>query len=244
MTITLPLSARLSPNTDAAPITLAVLDMAGTTITDDGLVEQAFLAANEAEQLAADDDALEAMLDYVRVTMGYSKIVVFRHLAGGNEEKAQRANAAFESAYRQIVADGAAEEIPGAAAVMAALRNVGVKIAMTTGFAVETQTALLDSLGWSDIADVTLTPAQAGRGRPFPDMALAALIATETESVANMIVVGDTANDILTGVRSGAAAAIGVLTGAHTEQQLKDAGATHVLASIAELPALLGIPLA
>lgn len=244
MTITLPLSARLSPNTDAAPITLAVLDMAGTTITDDGLVEQAFLAANEAEQLAADDDALEAMLDYVRVTMGYSKIVVFRHLAGGNEEKAQRANAAFESAYRQIVADGAAEEIPGAAAVMAALRNAGVKIAMTTGFAAETQTALLDALGWSDIADVTLTPAQAGRGRPFPDMALAALIATETESVANMIVVGDTANDILTGVRSGAAAAIGVLTGAHTEQQLKDAGATHVLASIAELPALLGIPLA
>lgn len=244
MTITLPLSARLSSSTDTAPITLAVLDMAGTTITDDGLVERAFLAANEAEQLAADDDALEAMLEYVRVTMGYSKIVVFRHLAGGDEDKAQRANAAFESAYRQIVADGAAEEIPGAAAVMAALRNAGVKIAMTTGFAVETQTALLDSLGWSDIADVTLTPAQAGRGRPFPDMALAALIATETDSVANMIVVGDTANDILTGVRSGAAAAIGVLTGAHTEQQLKDAGATHVLASIAELPALLGIPLA
>ncbi|MBP3044820.1 phosphonatase-like hydrolase [Arthrobacter jiangjiafuii] len=243
MTITLPRSARLSSSADAAPITLAVLDMAGTTITDDGLVEQAFLAANEAEQLAADDDALEAMLDYVRVTMGYSKIVVFRHLAGGNEDKAQRANAAFESAYRQIVADGAAEEIPGAAAAMAALRNAGVKIAMTTGFAVETQTALLDSLGWSDIADVTLTPAQAGRGRPFPDMALAALIATETESVANMIVVGDTANDILTGVRSGAAAAIGVLTGAHTEQQLKDAGATHILASIADLPALLGIAL-
>lgn len=244
MTITLPRSARLRPDSEAAPITLAVLDMAGTTITDDGLVEQAFLAANEAEQLAADDDALDAMLEYVRDTMGYSKIVVFRHLAGGDEEKAQRANAAFEKAYRQSVADGAAEEIPGAAAAMAALRGAGVKIAMTTGFAVETQTALLDSLGWSDIADVTLTPAQAGRGRPYPDMALAALIATETDSVANMIVVGDTANDILTGVRSGAAAAIGVLTGAHTEQQLAAAGATHILGSIAELPALLGIPLA
>ncbi|NQX17230.1 phosphonatase-like hydrolase [Rathayibacter sp. VKM Ac-2857] len=243
MTSTLTAPGRLSADPDSAPITLAVLDMAGTTITDDGLVERAFLAANDAEQLATDDSALAQMLQYVRDTMGYSKIVVFRHLTDGDEERAQRANAAFETAYQQIVADGAAAEIPGARATMEALRRAGVKIAMTTGFAVDTQTALLDALGWTDIADVTLTPAEAGRGRPFPDMALAALIATQTESVANMIVVGDTANDILTGVRSGAAAAIGVLTGAHDEQQLRAAGATHVLSSIAELPLLLGIPL-
>ena len=212
MTTTLTAAVRHGAHLGAVPITLAVLDMAGTTITDGGLVEQAFLAANDAERLAADDTALNEMLAYVRATMGYSKIVVFRHLAGGDEARAQRANSAFEDAFRRLVADGAAAEIPGALPVMTALRSAGVKVALTTGFAVATQTALLEALGWTDVADVTLTPAEAGRGRPFPDMALAALIATETESVANMVVVGDTANDILTGVRSGAAGSIGVLT--------------------------------
>lgn len=55
-------------------IELVVLDMAGTTVQDDGLVEQAFLAANAAAHLAQDPESIERMLDYVRATMGFSKI--------------------------------------------------------------------------------------------------------------------------------------------------------------------------
>jgi phosphonatase-like hydrolase len=223
------------------PITLVVLDMAGTTVSDDGTVERAFLAADAAVGLAADDAGRRDMLQYVRDTMGYSKIVVFRHLANGDEDLARRANAAFESAYREIVASGGCEPIPGAAETIHALRAAGIRTAFTTGFSAETQEALLAALGWTDIVDVVLTPADAGRGRPFPDMPLTALIRTETESVQQMVVVGDTANDVLSGVRSGAAASVGVMTGAHDEAALRTAGATHVLASIADLPALLGL---
>ncbi|MBA8989534.1 phosphonatase-like hydrolase [Curtobacterium pusillum] len=227
---------------DGQPITLVVLDMAGTTITDDGLVERAFRSADAAVGLADDDAAREDMLQHVRDTMGYSKIVVFRHLAHGDEALAQRANAAFEAAYRDILSEGAAKAIPGAAEAIGILRSAGISTAFTTGFSAETQAALLASLGWEDAVDVVLTPADAGRGRPFPDMPLVALIRTETESVRNVVVVGDTANDVLSGVRAGAAASVGVLTGAHDERALRDAGATHVLASIADLPALLGLP--
>ncbi|MBE7162297.1 MAG: HAD family hydrolase, partial [Williamsia herbipolensis] len=162
----------LTATVDGQPISLVVFDMAGTTVADDGLVERAFLAADADAGLAADDAARADMLEHVRKTMGYSKIVVFRHLANGDEELAQRANAAFERAYRAMVAEGTAQPIPGAAEAITRLRAAGVATAFTTGFSLETQTALLDSLGWTDLVDVTLTPAEAGRGRPFPDMPL------------------------------------------------------------------------
>lgn len=64
---------------------LVVLDMAGTTVADGGLVEEAFTAA--AERLGEDP---AAMIGHVRATMGESKISVFRHLFGGDETRARR----------------------------------------------------------------------------------------------------------------------------------------------------------
>ncbi len=51
------------------PIELVVLDMAGTTITDDGIVEQAFQRAAERTGIAERMPWDEA-IDYVRVTRG------------------------------------------------------------------------------------------------------------------------------------------------------------------------------
>jgi phosphonatase-like hydrolase len=175
------------------------------------------------------------MLRYVSDTMGQSKIVVFRHLARGNEEQAQAANKEFERCYAQLVADGNCSPIPGVEDVIASLRSRGVK----TGFAKETQTAIIDALGWQDLADLVLCPGPGVRGRPHPDMPLTALMRTETESVASMVVVGDTASDVTSGLRAGARASVGVLTGAHDTTQLSAAGATHILASVADLPTLV-----
>ena len=48
-----------------------------------------------------------------------------------------------------------------------------------------------------------------------------------------------TPGDIESGLRAGAALVAGVLTGAGTRAELEQAGATAILGSIAELPALL-----
>jgi phosphonatase-like hydrolase len=227
-------------NTTAAePITLVVFDMAGTTVEDTGLVTQSFLAADGHAGLSKTDTDREEMLRYVADTMGQSKIVVFRHLAGGNEEQAQAANKAFERTYAQLVADGNCGPIPHAEDVITGLRSRGIKTALTTGFAKETQTAIIDALGWHDLADLVLCPERGVRGRPYPDMPLTALMRTGTDSVNSMIVLGDTVSDVISGLRAGARASVGVLTGAHDAAQLSAAGATHVLASVTELPALV-----
>ena len=221
-------------------IRLVVLDMAGTTVADDGLVERAFDAAAAELGVLPDSPEHGTMLDYVRTTMGESKISVFRHLFP-TEDEAQRGNRAFEAAYARLVGDGHCAPLPGAEDAIAALRGAGLTVVLTTGFSGATQRLILDALGWQAIADLALCPADAGgRGRPYPDLALAALLRTgAADDVRELAVVGDTGYDMRCGASAGAGVVAGVLTGAHGAERLRADGATHVLASVAELPALL-----
>ncbi|MGW0913281.1 phosphonatase-like hydrolase [Streptomyces sp. NPDC002784] len=216
-------------------IRLVVLDMAGTTVADGGLVEQAFTAA--ARHLGAEP---ASMLEYVRATMGESKISVFRHLFG-EEAKAQQANRAFEEAYARLVDAGRIAPVPGAREAIEELTAQGRTVVLTTGFARTTQDAILAALGWQDLVPLTLCPADAGgRGRPYPDMVLTAFLRTAAaDSVRQVAVVGDTSYDMLSGVRSGAGLVAGVLTGAHDADALTAAGAGRVLDSVAQLPGAL-----
>ncbi|WP_456062009.1 phosphonatase-like hydrolase [Amycolatopsis cynarae] len=220
---------------------LAVLDMAGTTVADDGLVEQSFTAAIATAGVSESDDRYPAMLDHVRRTMGQSKITVFRALLG-DEAAAQRANTEFRRHYEGLVAAGHCAPVPGAEEAIRLLRASGTKVALTTGFASGTQQALLDALGWQDLADLALAPGPGVRGRPFPDLVLTAVLRLEVTDLRRVAVAGDTPSDILTGLRSGAAVSAGVLTGAAGRDELLAAGATHVLDSVASLPTLLGVP--
>lgn len=221
------------------PVALAVLDMAGTTVADDGLVERAFGESLAAAGVRESDPRRPAMLEHVRATMGESKISVFRTLFDGDEVTAQRVNAAFEDAYAARVEAGECREVDGAAHTVRTLREGGVKVALTTGFSRATQDAILQSLGWQDLADLSLCPADAGRGRPYPDLALTAVLRLGIDDVRQVATAGDTVYDVLAGLRAGASVAAGVLTGAHDEPRLRAAGATHVLPSVRSLPDLL-----
>ncbi|MET9135374.1 HAD family hydrolase [Streptomyces parvulus] len=221
-------------------IRLVVLDMAGTTVADGGLVERAFDAA--ARELGVDPGTPDhaEKLDYVRATMGESKISVFRHLFG-DEDRAQHANTTFEKAYGELVDGGLITPVPGAREAVEELTADGRTVVLTTGFARVTQDAILGALGWRDLVPLTLCPADAGgRGRPYPDMVLAAFLRTgAADDVRQVAVVGDTAYDVLSGVRAGAGLVAGVRTGAHRDDAFREAGAGHVLDSVAGLPALL-----
>jgi phosphoglycolate phosphatase len=219
------------------PIRLACLDMAGTTVADDGLVLAAFSAALDALQVEAAGDR-ERMTRYVVDTMGESKITVFRALFPGDEETAQEGNAAFESAYSTRIS--LTRALPGAVETFARLRASGVRVALTTGFARATADALLEHLGWRELIDLSLTPGDVGgRGRPHPDMILAAAARLADDEPRAVAVLGDTTSDIRSGVAAGAVLVAGVLTGAHDRPALLEAGATHVLDHVAQLPALI-----
>ena len=221
-------------------ITVACLDMAGTTVADDGSVLRAFEAAMARAGIVPGGPGFSAAGEIVRATMGQSKIEVFRRILA-SEDQAQQANAAFEDAYAQSVREGLVGPLPGATETIAALRAAGIKVCLATGFAPATRDALLDTLGWRPLIDLTLSPADAGRGRPWPDIPLTALLRLGGGAVSELLVAGDTPSDVESGLRAGAGLVVGVTTGASSQEDLLAVGAPHVLDSVTGLTQLLGI---
>jgi phosphonatase-like hydrolase len=219
-------------------VEMVAFDVAGTVLNDDGLVIAAFKNAFEATQPELWPTHGAEWTQYAIDTMGQSKIHVFTELLG-DAEKAHTANVAFEESYVSEIAEVGAVPIAGAQEVFKYLRSKGVAIALTTGFSRSTLDTLLIELGWKDLIDISVTPGEAGRGRPHPDMLQKAATTLGITNPASVIVVGDTAADMQAAVSFGAGQAIGVLTGAHDEHRLHDAGATSVINSVADLKTLI-----
>jgi phosphonatase-like hydrolase len=232
---------------------VACLDMAGTTVRDDNTVLEAFAAAISGRGRPPRD--FDGAMQYARDTMGQSKIEVFRHIfgdtarsGGSGEEAAQAANAAFEEHYAGAVAKGEISPMPGAEELFAACRSAGLKVCLSTGFSPLTRDAIIAALGWRPLVDLLLSPADAGRGRPWADLPLTAMLRLGGASVGSLAVAGDTPADIESGLRAGAGLVAGVLSGDAERAALEAVpGATGltgtpvILDSVADLlPHLLG----
>ena len=217
---------------------MVAFDVAGTVLNDDGLVISAFKNAFEATQPELWPTHGAQWTQYALDTMGQSKIHVFTELLG-DAEKAHTANIAFEESYVSEITEVGAVPIAGAEDLFKHLRSKGIAVALTTGFSRSTLETLIQQLGWKDLIDLSVTPGEAGRGRPHPDMLNMAIEVLGIAHPGSVIVCGDTAADMQAAVAFGAGQVIGVLTGAHDEHTLHDAGATSVLNSVADLKSLI-----
>jgi phosphonatase-like hydrolase len=220
------------------PFALACLDMAGTTVRDDGAVEAAFRTALAAVGIVEGSPRADEAQAVVHRTMGWSKADVFASLLEPGE--AAEATGAFAAAYEAIVATVVVTEIPGARQLLRDLRAAGVMVCLTTGFAPSTRDAVLDALGWRTEIDLALSPGDVGRGRPAPDLVLGAMGRLAVADPVSVAVVGDTVSDLEAGRAAGAGAVVGVLSGAHDEATLAVASPTAVIADVTELPGVLG----
>jgi len=88
--------------------------------------------------------------------------------------------------------------------------------------------------------DAVVCSDEVARGRPAPYMIFRAMEATGIVDVDRVLVAGDTVRDLEAGVGAGARAVVGVLTGSTDATTLGRVRHTHILASVAELPALVG----
>jgi len=211
-------------------VELICFDMAGTTVIDNGLVLEAFRRTIDDLGVTRDEATLAEA--YVIETMGQSKIEVFTALF---DERASLANDAFERNFVDAAQVLGVSEIPGARSTVETLRGSGLKVALTTGFSPSTREALIDELGWGELFELRVSPADAGRGRPAPDMVLWCALKSQITAMNTLMVVGDTASDMQAGLRAGAGYCVGVLSGNDDELRLLDAGADDVVNSVVDL---------
>jgi phosphonatase-like hydrolase len=225
-------------------IELVVFDLAGTTVHDGDAVNVTFRATFAAWGLETDPAV-------VNTVMGLPKPdairILLEHVGRprGITPTAENVHAIHEDFTRRMcnfyTADPAVREIPGAAAAFAALRRAGIKVALNTGFFRPITEVLLKRLGWysPSVIDADVTSDEVPQGRPHPDMIRYLMKRLGVHDPSRVAKVGDTRADLEEGTNAGCALVIGVTSGSYLREQLQACPHTHIVESVADVPALL-----
>jgi phosphonatase-like hydrolase len=218
-------------------IKLVIFDIAGTIIEDHGEVVRAFSAALKKSDIPFTKDE-------IRRWMGASKREVIRHFVEqrsphlAQAEIVETTYGCFRAELQQLYAERLSP-IAGAAEVFAWCKKHGIQMATTTGFYREISDLILEKTGWRDVFAANISSSDVRQGRPAPYMIFRAMEATGVRTVLEVINVGDTPLDLQSGTNAGVRGVVGVLTGEHDRESLQREPHTHIIGSIADLPALI-----
>lgn len=217
-------------------IRLAVFDLAGTTLQDRDDVARCLVTA-----LA--EAGVTVTLEAANERMGIPKPEAIRQLAP--ELSTERVAEVHEDFRRRAIghyrAGPGVVEIPGTSEVFRTLREAGIKVGVDTGFDRETCDAVLHRMGWGDLIDASVGSDEVPRGRPSGDLVRRLMELTGVESSDDVLKVGDTPADLGEGHHANCAYVVGVMTGAYRREGLAAHPHTHLVESIRDLPALLGL---
>jgi phosphonatase-like hydrolase len=223
-------------------IQLVVFDIAGTTVSDNGQVADAFIAAFRTADV-------ELPVDEVKKVMGFRKIDAVRQLldkfspslpAGAAREALiteihDRFIRGMISFYQQ---DPDLRPLPHAEEIFSQLHKKGIKIALNTGFTRAITDAILQRLHWDNGAgfvDSVICSDEVAQGRPSPDMINHLISTLHIPSASNVLKVGDTEVDVEEGRNAGCGMVVSVTTGAYTRLQLQQYHPDHIIDSLEEL---------
>ncbi|HKW67279.1 MAG TPA: HAD hydrolase-like protein [Terriglobales bacterium] len=222
------------------PIRLVIFDVAGTITEDRDEVLAAF-------RTALQNNGIEAEESHLREWKGASKREVIRHFverqprvaSGGTDARVKRIYEDFRGILEGHYHRNGVSPIAGAQNTFDWLRNHDIRLATTTGFYRELNDLILQQAGWQRTFNATICSDDVPVGRPAPFMIFRAMEAAKVLDVAQVINVGDTPLDLQAGSNAGVRGVVGVLTGAHSAERLRQERHTHILGSIVELPDLV-----
>lgn len=213
---------------------LVIFDMAGTTVQDDHIVEKCFAQA-------AKETGLEMTDEEILSIQGWKKSYVFetyweRQLESRSEEwetAVKKSYEYFKKVLENYYYEHELEATEGCLDLFRFLRENGVKIALTTGFYREVTDIILNKLGWLDgldksyigtekaTIDFSISSDQVNNGRPSSEMIDKAMMVLGIESSKNVINIGDTPSDLLSGKNAGCLYSFGLTNGTHSREQLE-----------------------
>lgn len=234
-------------------ISMVMFDLSGTTVYDDtGVRDCLYKAAVEFD--------LKTTPDEILLNMGTNKIHLYQFLIArerGKEidikdfekiidpETFELAKQVFDR-YQEIMINhykNEVKEVPGASDTFRWCHDHGIKVATDTGFHRVVTEAIMEGLGWvrDGLVDISVDVEHAPeeRGRPAPFMLFHAMAHLDVQSVHEVIKIGDTPADMLEGRNAGCRGVVGVLSGPRPVTAWGKYWHTHVIPSVADLPALI-----
>ena len=230
--------------------TLAIFDMAGTTVRDTNDVERCFMEAAHATGLIAESDRIISM-------MGWSKQLVFKTLWSEQLgldhpellEKVHGSYTKFKILLNDHYRTQPVEPTDGCLELFSWLKAQGILIGLNSGFYREVTDIILTRLSWdqglnpnyvgtsTSTIQVSVTPSEiyGNEGRPAPYMIQKAMYHLKIRDPQQVMVVGDTPSDLDAGFNAHCGFIAGVTNGTHTHAQLTPYPHHELFESLAHL---------
>jgi phosphonatase-like hydrolase len=224
-------------------IQLVVFDLAGTTVKDNKDVHRVLQSA------LAKNNVAVSIYDANQV-MGIPKPVAIRQLL---EKRYDGSNPITERWIEKIHQDFVTEMIrfyeedksvgekEGVSETFKALKKMGIKVGVDTGFDRPITAPLLKRLGWEkkNLIDCSVTSDEVPRGRPYPDLIHKAMKLAGVHDPSRVAKVGDTVSDLEEGNSAGCGLVIGITTGAFTRDELSNSKHSFLIERIPQLLKIL-----
>ena len=221
---------------------LVVFDIAGTTVTDNDNVNDAFRGAFEKAGYPV------ALADVNRV-MGYRKIEAVSILMERfypeqleNFELIQDIHNRFiEDMRHYYLHTPHLNPLPYAEEIFKQLHANNIKIGLDTGFTKIITDTIIARLGWLEkgLVDFVISSDEVPQGRPLPYMIETIMEELNVTDVSQVVKIGDTEVDVEEGKNAGCGLVISVTTGAYSREELKKFSPDFIIDSLEELPAIL-----
>ncbi len=221
------------------PVSLVCCGLIGTTVDDGGMVDRAYAEAIATQGVVTGTAAYARCMAQVHQARGQYAVDVLRAMFPDSQARGQAAHLALDRSFCDAIGRMGVTPVPAAEEAIETLAESGIRVCLITSFSRRVLTAVLDTLGWWDRIDLALSPQDVPRGSPWPDLVLSAMLRLGVADVREAVVAHDAESGILSGRRAGAGIVAGVLTGAHSRDRLRRAGATHLIPTIAHLPELI-----
>ena len=206
-------------------------------IEDHGEVVSSFVDALAAHGIGVSSEELMEFKGAAK-----REVIRFMGWRKRNEPLSEPAVEAVYADFERLVNERYEEQlapIAGAEETFESLRKRGMQMALTTGFGQATLDLVVRRLGWEEWFAAKISSDEVKMGRPAPYLIFRAMERCGCRSVHEVLNVGDTPLDLQSAKNAGVAVNVGVLSGLYRRERLMCEPQDALLASVADLPALL-----
>lgn len=224
-------------------IQLAVFDISGTTVKDNGEITEAF-------QQTFQQKGFNIPANKIAAVMGYKKTDAIQTLLEEFAEDKSVINPNYINEMHAFFIKNMIDyyktsndikPLPYVEETFEWLKKSNVKIGLDTGFFNDITDVVVERLGWlkNNIVDYVISSNQVQEGRPQPYMIQELMKRTGVTDPKKVIKTGDTEVDIDEGRNADCLFSIAVTTGAYTKEQLQLHRPDFIIDSMKELQELL-----
>ena len=219
---------------------LIIFDLAGTTLQIGDLVPEAF---HETFQ----EHGIQLGGNEILGIRGLSKLkaiemLLMKHHGSSSKKKTDILYQNFMKLLEEKIKKEVDLVVPGSEETFQWMNKKKILIALNSGFEKKFAMMVLERVGWSHIADTVVCGDEVLEGRPAPDLIFESMKRLDCRDLSKVAVVGDTQADLKAANKAKVGCAVGVLSGAHSKEQLEVCSHDFIIPSVKDLPEILSIP--